>query len=107
VPANNSKARYKRLRKGAFSRFNGIAGSVFAGDALVLGVQFLIGLFVLGVFGNTIDRANFYALRSLVMADTLGAQIGIDLINLVTLGNGAVGALGFTNIAIDAFIGND
>jgi hypothetical protein len=59
------------------------------------------------VFGNTIDRANFYALRGLVMADALGAQIGIDLIDLVALGNGAVGAFGFTDIAIDAFIGND
>jgi hypothetical protein len=38
--------------------------------------------------------------------DALGAEIGIDFVDFVTLINGPIGAFGFTHIAIDAFVGN-
>ena len=52
------------------------------------------------------DGTDFLALRLVVMADTLSAQVGIDLVDFLALRNGAVGALRLTHVAIDAFIGN-
>jgi hypothetical protein len=74
---------------------------------LILGVEFLLGLLMIGILGDTVHRTDLYALGSLIVSHTLGAQVGIDLIDLVTLGNRAVRALGLTYIAVDAFIGDD
>jgi hypothetical protein len=40
------------------------------------------------------------------MAHALGAQVGVYLVNLDTLVNGLVGALGLAYITIDAFGGD-
>jgi hypothetical protein len=40
------------------------------------------------------------------MTDALGTPLWVDLVNLDTEKNGLVWALGLTDIAIDAFVGN-
>ncbi len=40
------------------------------------------------------------------MADAFGTQVGIYLVDLVTLVDGAIRAFGLTYIAVDALIGN-
>lgn len=56
--------------------------------------------------GDAIHRAHLLALRLIVVADAFGAKIGVDDVNLLALGDGAVRALGLAYVAIDAFIGN-
>jgi hypothetical protein len=60
-----------------------------------------------GIFINTVHRTDFHALRRVVMAYALGAQRRIDDIDILALGNGAVGAFGLADIAVDAFIINN
>jgi hypothetical protein len=38
------------------------------------------------------------------MADTLGAQVGVDDVDLITLRDGPVGAFRLANIAVDALV---
>jgi hypothetical protein len=73
-------------------------------QAQVLGIEFVMALLVFWILVNAIHRTDFDALGRLVMPHTLGAQGRVDLIDLVTLTNGAVGTFGLTHIAIDAFI---
>jgi hypothetical protein len=40
------------------------------------------------------------------MTHAFGAEVGIDLVDFITLGDGAIGALGFAHVTIDAFVGN-
>jgi hypothetical protein len=40
------------------------------------------------------------------MAHTLGAKIRVYLVNLFPHINGLIGTLGFTHIAVDAFVGD-
>ena len=40
----------------------------------------------------------------IIVTDTLGTQAGVDLIDLITLGNGLIGALGFADITINTFV---
>ena len=44
--------------------------------------------------------------RVLSMRDIIDPRIGIDLIDLISLGNRAIRALRLTNITVDAFISN-
>jgi hypothetical protein len=62
---------------------------------------------MLRILGDTVHRTDLHALGRLVVTYALGTQIGIDLVDLVALGNGAVGALGLADIAVDAFVGDD
>jgi hypothetical protein len=55
---------------------------------------------------NTVNRTNVHALRGFIMAHAFGAKIRRNFINFFALGDGAVGALGFTYVAIDAFVSN-
>jgi hypothetical protein len=55
---------------------------------------------------NAIHRTNVHALGSFKVADTFGAEIGVDLVDLFAHGNRPVRALGLTDIAVDAFVGN-
>ena len=55
---------------------------------------------------DAFDRTDSEALRVGMVTHTFGAKSGIDLINLFPFGNGPIGALRFTDIAIDAFIRN-
>jgi len=65
-----------------------------------------MGLLVVRVLRNTIYRTNLHALGFVIMPDAFGAEIGIDLIDLLALVNCAIGALRFAHITVDAFVGN-
>src|SRR5690349_22938157 len=56
---------------------------------------------------NAIHRADLLALRFVVVADALGAQVRVDHVDLFALGNGGVRALGFADVAVDAIVGDD
>lgn len=73
-------------------------------QALVLEQQLLLGLFMIRVQRNAVYRTNINALGGLIMAYTFGTQVRIDLIDLLALGNGPIGAFRLTYIAIDAFV---
>jgi hypothetical protein len=55
---------------------------------------------------DAVHRADFDALGLVIMANAFGTEAGIDDIDLVTLADSTVGALGFTYIAVDTFVGN-
>src|SRR5690606_27285215 len=78
----------------------------FALQALVLLHQLLLGLLLLGVDQDAVHGAHLDALRLVIVAHALGAEIRVDLVDLVALGNRTVGALGLAHIAVDAFIGD-
>jgi alpha/beta superfamily hydrolase len=61
---------------------------------------------MLWVNRNTRHGTHLHALRLMVVAYAFGAFIGVNLVNLHAHEDGAVGALGFTHIAIDALIGD-
>jgi len=71
-----------------------------------LGHQLVLGFLARGVQRDTVDRAHLLALRLVEMTDALGAFVGVDLIDLFALVDGAVGALRFADVAVDAFVGN-
>src|SRR5690606_41982152 len=52
------------------------------------------------------DRTHGLASLVLVEPDALGAQIGIDHIDLFALGDGLVGALGLASATVDALFGD-
>ena len=81
-----------------------VSGCLAAGQFLVLQLEYIFRLIVVRILDDTIHRANLYALRLFKMTHALGAKVGINLVDLFTLGNGVVGALGLTDIAVDAFI---
>jgi hypothetical protein len=87
-------------------KFVQVTGSGFAGEYLVFLHQLLFGLHIIRVKWNTVDRAYLDTLRCLVVTDTLGTQVRIDHIDLITSTDRLVRALRFTYIAIDAFICN-
>jgi hypothetical protein len=88
---------------GAFMT-QGSTGSLVAGKLLVLRPEQVIVLRMLGILGNAIDRANFYALRRIIVANALGALGRVNHVDLVALRNGTVRALRLANVAVDAFI---
>jgi hypothetical protein len=59
------------------------------------------------VLGDAIHRADLNALRFIVVADALGALVGIDDIDFLALGNRFVRTFRFAYIAIDAFVGDE
>jgi hypothetical protein len=59
-----------------------------------------------GVFGDAIDRADLDALRFVVVSDAFGAFVGVDDVNLFSLGDSLIRALGFANVTVDALVGN-
>jgi hypothetical protein len=69
--------------------------------------QLLLGIRVGRVFGNTLDRAHHHALRLVEMPNTLGALAWVYFINFFAHAYCAVRALRLTNIAVNAFIGDD
>jgi hypothetical protein len=75
-----------------------------ASDAFIFFHQLLLGLLVIGVLEDAVDRAYLDTLGSLVVANALGTEIGVDDIDLVALADGAVGAFGFAHVAVDAFV---
>jgi hypothetical protein len=73
----------------------------------ILFQQLVVGFDVISIFWNAVYRADLNTLRGVVMADTLGTEVGVDLIDLIALGDGAVGAFRFADVAVDAFVGDD
>jgi len=57
-----------------------------------------------GVLGDTVNRANLHALRLVMKSDAFRAFVRIDMILILSLADGLVGALRLTNATIDAFI---
>jgi hypothetical protein len=55
---------------------------------------------------NAINGTDLPALRGIKMAYALGALVGIDLVNLNPHKNRIIRALGLTDVAIDALVGN-
>jgi hypothetical protein len=55
---------------------------------------------------NAINRTDLPALRGIKMAYALRALVGIDLVNLNPHKNRIIRALGLTDVAIDALVGN-
>ena len=72
----------------------------------VFGPQRLWAFDMLRVDGDAGHRADLNALGLVKMADAFGAFGRIDLIDLWAQVNRLVGALGLTDIAVDAFIGD-
>jgi hypothetical protein len=73
---------------------------------LEFGHQLLFGLGMVGIDEDAIDRTDLNTLWLVVVSLALGALVGIDDIDLIPLGDGAVGALRFANIAVNTFVGN-
>jgi hypothetical protein len=55
---------------------------------------------------NAINGTDLPALRGIKMAYALRALVGINLVNLNAHKNRIIRALGFTDVAIDALVGN-
>ena len=58
------------------------------------------------VVGNACHRANLDALRCVVVPDTFGAFVRVDLVDDRPHRNRLVGAFRLTHIAVDAFVGD-
>jgi hypothetical protein len=72
---------------------------------LVFFQQLFARFLVIGVQWNAIDRTYIHALRRFIVTHAFRAKVRIDDIDFITLGYRAIGALGFANITIDAFVG--
>lgn len=59
------------------------------------------------IMRNAFNRTDNLTLWFAIMSNTLGAQVGIDFVNLLSHVNGFIWAFGFAHIAIDAFVGDD
>ena len=73
---------------------------------LVFAHQIVLRLHHLWVQGDAFHRTNLHALRLVKMTHALGAFVRVDLVNGRAKVNGLVGALGFTDITIDALTGD-
>src|SRR5262245_1756226 len=77
------------------------------GQPQVLLAKLGIGLDMGGVERNAVDRADLLALRRVEMADSLGAAVGIDDVDLRPLRDRAVRAFRLADVAVDALVGDD
>jgi hypothetical protein len=73
---------------------------------MVLLHQIVMRFYIVGMQWNAINRTDLPALRGIKMAYALRALVGIDLVNLNPHKNRIIGALGLTDVAIDALVGN-
>jgi hypothetical protein len=73
---------------------------------MVLLHQIVMRFYIVGVQWNAINRTDLPALRGIKMAYALRALVGIDLVNLNPHKNRIIRALGLTDVAIDALVGN-
>ena len=65
-----------------------------------------MGFNVIGMQRNAVNGTDLPALRGIKMTYALRALVGVDLINLNPHKNRIIRALGLTDVAIDAFVGN-
>jgi hypothetical protein len=61
---------------------------------------------MLGVNLDALDRTHHHTLWLVKVADAFGAQVGIDLVDLLAHVNSQIGALRLTNVAVNAFFSN-
>lgn len=73
---------------------------------MVLLHQIVMRFYIVGMQWNAINRTNLPALRGIKMAYALRTLVGIDLVNLNPHKNRIIRALGLTDVAIDALVGN-
>jgi hypothetical protein len=73
---------------------------------MVLLHQIIMRFYIVGMQWNAINRTDLPALRGIKMAYALRALVGINLVNLNAHKNRIIRALGFTDVAIDALVGN-
>jgi hypothetical protein len=73
---------------------------------MVLLHQIIMRFYIVGMQWNAINRTDLPALRGIKMAYALRALVGIDLVNLNPHKNRIIRALGLTDVAIDALVGN-
>src|SRR5690606_30726099 len=66
----------------------------------------VLALDVVFVERDAVHRAHLLTLGFVVVADAFGAQVGVDDVDLLALGDGAVGAFGFADVAVDAVVGD-
>jgi len=76
------------------------------GQTVVFGKELFFSLNALWIQGNTIYRADLLALGFVVVAHALGTLVGVDHVDLFPGRDGIIGALGFTDITVDAVVGN-
>ena len=69
-------------------------------------VQLIFRFNHIRIVRDAVNRAYLLTLRLIVMANTLGALVGIYLVNIDALRNRVVRALRFTDITIDALVGD-
>jgi hypothetical protein len=79
-------------------------GLAFGLQFLELGLELLLGLGVIRVNEDAVHRTDLDALGFVVVADTLGAVVGIDHVDLVPLADRTIRALGFAYIAVNTFV---
>jgi hypothetical protein len=73
---------------------------------MVLLHQIVMRFHIIGMQWNAINGTDLPALRGIKMAYALRALVGIDLVNLNPHKNRIIRALGLTDVAIDALVGN-
>jgi hypothetical protein len=71
-----------------------------------LGEQILAPFNPLRIDGNTRHRTHLHTLGLVKMPHAFGALVWVYFVNFWPEKNGFIGALGLTDIAIDAFIGD-
>jgi len=79
----------------------------FIGDAEIFFLKGFLRFFMVRVFGDTIHRTDLDTLGDIKMAHAFRAKVGVNDIDLLPLGDGTIGALRFTYIAVDAFVSNN
>ena len=75
-------------------------------NADVFCIQFIMCFRMFFINQYAIDRAYLLALRLIIMTNALCAQIGVDFVDFLTLGNCVVWTFRFTDITIDAVVRN-
>ncbi len=76
------------------------------GKSEIFFLQHVFAFDHLRVRDDALDRTHFDALRLIEMADTFGAQFGINLVELDALIDRVVRTFRLADIAVDALIGN-
>jgi len=74
----------------------GLSGAL-SHKVLIFGAQLILGLFVIRIQRDAVDRTDIHTLRRVIVADTFGAQVGVDHVDFFALGDGPVGAFGFAH----------
>jgi hypothetical protein len=76
-------------------------------QALVFGPQRFLGFDVIRVKGDALHGADLNALGFVEVANAFGAFGGVDFVDVLAHVDGLVGAFGFADVAVDAFVGDE